>query len=61
MNEASGDDPMFGLGYALWAYAFFLVAFFAYTGWVHLRTARLQARLDELQRRIQEQAAARRP
>lgn len=50
--SVSGDDPRYGLGYALVAYAFFLVAFFGYAGWIHLRCARLQARLEELRARI---------
>ena len=53
MNDADlGDDPRFGLEYAIAAYAVFIVAFFAYAAWIHLRCARLQARLDELQRRL---------
>jgi hypothetical protein len=60
-GEHLGDDPRFGLGYALVAYAFLIVTFFAYTGWIHLRCARLQARLEEVSRRLAEAGTARRP
>ena len=53
MNDAYlGDDPRFGLEYAIAAYVVLIVAFFGYAAWIHLRCARLQARLDELQRRL---------
>ena len=61
MGENAGDDPRFGLGYALAAYAFLIVAFFLYTGWIHLRCARLQARLEDVQRRLAERGGAGRP
>lgn len=50
--QVPADDPRFGLGYALVAYAVLLVSFFGYVAWIHLRCARLQARLEEAQRRV---------
>jgi hypothetical protein len=59
MNDAYlGDDPRFGLGYAIAAYIVLIVAFFGYAAWIHLRCARLQARLDDVQRRLGAQGAS---
>ena len=45
-------DPRYGLGYALAAYVFLIVVFFGYLGWMHLRCARLQRRLERLEREV---------
>lgn len=59
MPEMSADDPRYGLGYALVAYAVFLGAFFAYVAWLHVRTARLRRRVEEARRRLEAQETAR--
>ncbi len=51
--QGSADDPRYGLGYALAAYIVFLGGFFAYLAWVHLRCARLQRRLETLERQVE--------
>lgn len=52
MNTYAGDDPRFGLGYAVAAYAFLIVAFFGYLAWLHLRMGRLRARLEDVERKL---------
>jgi hypothetical protein len=61
MTPVSADDPRFGLGYALAAYALLIGVFFAYVAWIHLRCARLQSRVDEVQRRLDAKGGSTRP
>ena len=50
--DVAADDPRFGLGYALVAYSFFIVAFFVYVAWMHVQAARLRRRLEDVEKRL---------
>ena len=56
---SSADDPNFGLGYALAAYAVIFVVFFGYVGWLQFQQARLRRELAELRRHLDESASRR--
>ena len=53
MLQAAGDDPRYGIGYAVAAYVVIFVAFFGYVGFLHVSHARLRRRLASLEEAVE--------
>ena len=48
----AADDPLFGIEWAIAAYAVIFIAFFGYLGHLHLSYRRLRRRIEALDRAV---------